>query len=106
MMHQGMQMGMGMGMNQGINGMNQGMAMMPQSSMNMASMPGMMPGTGFEGFLANLLSTGITLLFLSLLVAGTVFLARAFWEVYKAKTTTTQVPAQVVIAKQVEVLDN
>ncbi|SDD72253.1 hypothetical protein [Sporomusa acidovorans] len=97
-----MNQGMHMGMNQGTN-----MGMMPQGNMtNMASMPGMMPGSGLEGFLGSILSTGITLLLLAVLVAGTVFLARALWETFKAKQNTTQSPQTVVLAKQVEVLDN
>ena len=47
MMNQGMYMGVNQGMNQGMN-----MGMIPQGNMtNMASMPGLMPGSDFKQFL-------------------------------------------------------
>ncbi|SDD71894.1 hypothetical protein [Sporomusa acidovorans] len=119
-MNQGMNMGMnGMnqGMNMGMNGMNQGMNMgmngmqgvdaynqMGNMTMNghagianMASMPGMMPGSGFESILSNFASIAITLLFWVLLIGGTVFLARGLWELFKPKNPVEA--AQVVVTK-------
>ncbi|HWR08313.1 hypothetical protein [Sporomusa sp.] len=128
-MNQGMNMGMGginQGMSQGMNGMGQGMGVMnhgadaygQMSNMamynhgnmgnmtNMASMPGVMPGSGFESLLGSFAGIAITLLFWALFIGGSVFLARGLWEVFKARKTATQPPASVVVAKQVEVLDN
>ncbi|MCM0759571.1 hypothetical protein M7775_13515 [Sporomusa sphaeroides DSM 2875] len=130
-MNQGMNMGMGginQGMSQGMNGMGQGwgwgamnhgadaygqmsnMGMYNHGNManmtNMTSMPGMMPGSGFESLLGSLAGIAITLLFWALLIGGTVFLARGLWEVFKTKKTATQNPASTIVAKQVEVLDN
>ncbi|HWR43467.1 hypothetical protein [Sporomusa sp.] len=126
-MNQGMNIGMGginQGMSQGMNGIGQGMGVMnhgvdaygQMSNMamynhgnmanmtNMANTPGMMPGSGFESLLGSLAGLAITLLFWALLIGGSVFLARGLWEVFKAKKATPQAP--VIVAKQVEVLDN
>ncbi|HML35140.1 hypothetical protein [Sporomusa sphaeroides] len=133
MMNQGMNMSMGgmnQGMSQGMNGMGQGwgwgwgamnhgadaygqmsnMGMYNHGNManmtNMTNMPGMMPGSGFESLLGSLAGIAITLLFWALLIGGSVFLARGLWEVFKTRKTAAQPPASVVVAKQVEVLDN
>ena len=71
---------------------------------NMASMPGMMPSSGFESLLGSLAGIAITLLFWALFIGGSVFLARGLWEVFKTKKAATQAP--IMVAKQVEVLDN
>ncbi|SMC43999.1 hypothetical protein [Sporomusa malonica] len=123
MMNQGMG-GMNQGMSQGMNGMGQGMGVMNQgvdaygqmgnmamynhgnmaNMTNMASMPGMMPGSGFESLLGSLAGIAITLLFWALFIGGSVFLARGLWEVFKTKKAATQAP--IIVAKQVEVMDN
>jgi hypothetical protein len=56
---------------------------------NMAGMPGMMPGYGFESLLGNLAGMAITLLIWVLFIGGTVFLVKGLWEAFKPKQSVS-----------------
>lgn len=118
MMH-GMQQGMGymnQGMNTGIHAMGQGMGYMNHgantynhmsnaamyNNASMANMPSMSSASGFESFLSTLAGFAIPLLFWVLLIAGSVFLAKGLWEMYKSHKEKT---TSVTVAKPVEVIE-
>lgn len=103
-----MNQGMNMGMNgmQGVDAYNQmgNMAMNGHAGIaNMANMPGMMPGSGFESILGNFASVAITLMFWVLLIGGTVFLARGLWELFKPKNVVESAP--IIATKKVQVVE-
>lgn len=115
-MNQGTNMGanaMNQGMYMGTDAMNQGMGYMNHTynhmgnaamynNANMSAMPGMGSGSGFESFLSTLASFAIPLLFWVLLIAGSVFLAKGLWEMYKTHKEKT---TSVTVAKPVEVME-
>lgn len=95
-------------MNQNFSAMHQGMGPMGvnvtgnmTSHAGMANMPGVMGSTGIEGFLASVFTTVLPLLFWALIIAGTIFLVRGLWDVFKNRK---HAEAKSVVSEAAEIL--